>query len=180
MNYKEKIFYDILKDLKIKKLENYYNQACSNQYQSQINSYSGNVINNKPFNSQVHISDCNKPINFQNLLEGDYYSFENFLNRSGIKNFDNELFNNLIVKYNSEISIILKFFLKCLLNNYKFDGSQIKLTCIKPEIKDLILRCRLANTIETFIGLIIKDEIKFELDIISGFYDKPYLEELYM
>lgn len=179
MNYKEKIFFEIIKDLKMKKLENFYNKIYLNQVDSQINSYSGNLINNFSFNIQAQKSDFNKPINFQNFQDGNYYSFENFLNRSDNKTFKNELFNNLITKFNSEISLILKFFLKCLLNNYKFDGSQIKLTCIKPEIKDLILRCRLAKTIETFIGLIIKDEIKFELDIISGFYDKPYLEELY-
>ena len=90
----------------------------------------------------------------------------------------------MLVKYNSEISIILKFFLKCLLNNYKddTDKTQSKITkvkCIKPEIKELILRCKLGKILETFIELIIKDEIKFEIETLSGFYDNLYLEELY-
>lgn len=167
MNYKEKIFNEIMLDLKKKKIQlhiNINNSTNRNEFESNHES-AANIVNLLPI--------YNSDIPSHNAFIG------NVLDKIKTKKTDNYLFNNLIVKYNSEISIILKFFLKCLLNNYKCDDSQIRQTCIKPEIKELILRCKLAKTVETFISLIIKDEIKFEIDIISGFYDKPYLEELY-
>ncbi len=60
------------------------------------------------------------------------------------------------------------------------DSTNTKPNCIKTELKELILKCKLAKTIETFIVLTIKDEIRFEIDVISGYYDKPYLENLYL
>lgn len=159
MNYKEKIFNDLILDLKKKKMQAYVKENNL----TQINYESTSIINLLPINSN-NISNSV----FANL-------FDNISNKKN----EHYLFNNLIIKYNTEISIILKFFLKCLLNNYKSDVNHLRITHIKPEIKDLILKCKLAKTVETFIGLIIKDEIKFEIDIISEFYDKPYLEELY-
>jgi hypothetical protein len=164
MNYKEKIFIELMMELKKKKLQAFHSNNL-NQDEKEHNNESANIVNLFPLNA----SNSNY----------DNSGLANFLENISNKKPKYYLFISLIAKYYTEISIILKFFLKCLLNNYKCDDSHLKFTCIKPEIKELILRCKLAKTIETFIGLIIKDEIKFEIDIISEFYDKPYLEELY-
>jgi len=205
MNYKEKIFNDIIQDLKIKKINNAFNRINN----SHIDSKNNNIFNLTHFNNPNSNSDHKKNNTVfnnnditgkQDIFQLKSFAKENKLNveskyfNSGNNNYEkiisifndsnkkkeNQMYNNLIVKYNSEISVILKFFIKCLLNNYKMDSTNTKPNCIKTELKELILKCKLAKTIETFIVLTIKDEIRFEIDVISGYYDKPYLENLYL
>ena len=193
MNYKEKIFQEKINQL-YKKNEEFFsnfnnqllnqqnlasNQNYINDYELKFNSNDTGIYNSN--NKQNYIESKNKNKVFpteKNIQNNSSINFSEAKQNLFVRNEEKQkLFDSLLVKFNSELSLIIKIYLKCLLINFKFNNQ--KITSIKPEIKELIFNCKINKIVETFLMLIIKDEIKFEIDTLSNFYDKPYLEEIY-
>lgn len=163
------------------KLHSFNSSGMHNRYTIHNNI---NINNNHDEIDEYNL--CENEILKNNIINKNNFTSEGFQNKNityesnyNPKQYDSKMFKTLLVKYKSELSLILKIFLKCLFINFKYDTLNTKIKFIKSEIKDIILRCKLGEIVETFIELIIKEEIKFEVDILSRSYDKPYLEEIY-
>jgi hypothetical protein len=123
--------------------------------------------------NSIHNSESNENPNIQ-------IDNQNFFNTILSKRKDNQNYLTLLIKYNNQISHIVKIYLKCLLKNFVMDAklTSPNLCFIKGEIKELIIKNKLSKIFDTYIEKVIKDEIKSHVELFTEFYDKSYLDEI--